>query len=430
MSDEAKKVDDARLGESLAAAAPRPRRREALAQTPVESPAPKEAGPANVAKALAPSAHKPAARRVEVKDAFPHEVAFKLAFLGSGQGGSRIADAFYRLGYRRVAVLNTTDMDFAGLTPEIPKLNLGVGGAAKDPQFAANALKGRDEEVRDLMTRAFGNDPEYVLLCVGLGGGTGSGTAPGLVALARAYLSDKGKDPRRVGAIVSLPPVSEGQAQARNAVNAFKALYELKVSPLVIIDNARIHELYEPPMSQLHPRANVTVSQLLHLFNRLAAVHSEYVTFDRSELGQLLDGGVVVMGAADLAVDEIRSPADVSQRIRDELANNVLATVDLRKGQKAACLFVGSQDVLDSFSLDYFDAGFTQLDRIVGSAHPEEPTVIHRGVYLGTEPGLQCYTLVSELEPPVDRLAELARKGQLSQAANPKGLAAFLRIQD
>jgi hypothetical protein len=30
------------------------------------------------------------------------EGAFKFAFIGAGQGGSRIAEAFWKLGYRRV----------------------------------------------------------------------------------------------------------------------------------------------------------------------------------------------------------------------------------------------------------------------------------------------------------------------------------------
>jgi len=386
--------------------------------------------PTNVAKSLSPSSRQQAVKQVVVNDEFGYDVAFNMAFLGTGQGGSRIANAFYQLGYRRVAVMNTTDMDFAGIAEPIPKLNLAVGGAAKDPIFAANSLRGREEEVWDLMTRSWGNSPDYALICVGLGGGTGSGTTPILVDLARKYMESKGKPPR-VGCIVSLPPTTEGQQVSKNAVQTFKTLLDMKVSPMLIIDNARIHELYKPGMTRLHATANETVSQLFHLFNQLAAVHSEFITFDRAEFAQLLDGGVVVLGAADIPVESINTPADISTRIREDLTNNVLATVDLKRGKKAACLFVGSQDVLDSLSLDYFDAGFTQLDRLIGSAYSKKvPTVIHRGLYLGAEPGLQCYTMISELDPPLDRLAELGKKGMLDTASSPKGVASFLGVQD
>ena len=45
----------------------------------------------------------------EIKDEI--DVAFNFAFIGAGQGGSRIAETFYGLGYRKVAVLNTAEQD-------------------------------------------------------------------------------------------------------------------------------------------------------------------------------------------------------------------------------------------------------------------------------------------------------------------------------
>jgi hypothetical protein len=214
--------------------------------------------------------------------------------------------------------------------------------------------------------------------------------------------------------VVSLPSVDEGQQVARNAVRAFGGLMEAGLSPLIIIDNDRVHELYQPAMSKLLPKSNELVSQLFHLFNTLAAGHSPYITFDRSEFGQLLDGGIVVMGSADIPVDEIKTPASISTEIRDQLAHSVLAEVDLRRGKKAACVFVGSRAVLDTFSKDYFAAGFTQLNRIVGSGHPAgTETVVHRGLYPGDTDGLQCYTMISELDPPRRKLQALAKEAGL-----------------
>lgn len=388
-------------------------------------------GPTNVAKALSPTSHKQATKNVVIKDEFDYDTAMHMGFLGTGQGGSRIAQAFWDLGYRRVGIFNTTDSDFEGLTEEIPKLSLEIGGAAKDANFARQALDGRDQEVYDLMARSWGSTLDCVLVCASLGGGTGSGTAARLVNLARQYMQDKGRPPR-VGVIVSLPPVTEGQQIAKNAVTAFRQLLEAKASPIIVIDNARINELYKPGMLRLHSTANETIAQLFHLFNQMAAVRSKLITFDRSEFAQLLDGGIVTMAAADIDVSEVTSPADISTKIRDELTNNVLATCDLKRGRKAACLFVASEDILDQFPLDYFDAGYTQLDRVVGAAYPDKdkvPTVIHRGLYVGAEPGLQCYTMISELEPPYARLTELARKAGLDGKA-VSSMAAFLGVND
>ena len=388
---------------------------------PVSAPGVVQIG--NIAAALNPSAHKQAATQVVVNDTFPYDVAFNMAFLGSGQGGARLASSFWSLGYRRVALFNTAESDFQGLPEEIHRHTLQLGGAAKDARFAEQAINGHEEEIWDLLQRSWGNDVDYGLICVGLGGGTGSGTSGKLVQVAREYLESKGKPPR-VGVIASIPAFTEGQQVCRNAVTSFQRLMELKVSPLILIDNARINQLYRPGMAQLYNVANSTVSQLFHLFNQLAAVHSPLITFDRSELAQLLDHGICVMGAASL--QNITSPADISAAIRDQLTNNVLAEVDLKQGTKGACLFVGDQHHLDSLGLEYFDAGFTQMNRTLKGG----TSVVHRGVYIGSSPGLQAYAMISDLKPPLPTLAKLAKEANISKSQLTSGLAQFLGVND
>lgn len=377
----------------------------------------------NVAANLDPTAHVQAAQQVIINDAFDYDVAFNMAFLGSGQGGARLASSFYGMGYRRVGLFNTAESDFQGLPEEIERHTLELGGAAKDARFAQQALEGREEEIWDLLQRSWGNDMDYGLICVGLGGGTGSGTSGKLVEIARQYMESKGKPPR-VGVILSIPSPNEGQQVARNAVTAFQRLVELKVSPMILIDNARIHQLYRPGMTQLYNVANQTISQLFHLFNQLAAVHSPLITFDRSELAQLLDHGICVMGAASL--QNVSSPADISAAIRDQLTNNVLAEVDLKKGTKGACLFVGDQNHLDNLSLDFFEAGFTQMNRTLKGGS----SVVHRGVYIGSAPGLQAYAMISDLQPPMATLAKLAKEANITKAQLQGGLAQFLGVND
>ena len=60
----------------------------------------------NVAAALDPASHRQAAAPVAISDTFPYDVAFNMAFLGSGQGGARLASSFYQLGYRATAVIS------------------------------------------------------------------------------------------------------------------------------------------------------------------------------------------------------------------------------------------------------------------------------------------------------------------------------------
>lgn len=375
---------------------------------------PKKPSISNIAKAAAPNPNQSAkVKPKQVEDAFVTEMGLRMAFLGTGQGGGKIAQSFWDIGYRRVGVFNTTDSDFDGLDNDMAKLSLDIGGAAKNMTLARNSMLGRDEKIRDLFSRAWGSEIDCVLVCVGLGGGSGSGTALPLITMARSYLEDNGQ-PARVGAIVSLPSIDEGQQVCRNAVIAFNELVTNNVSPIIVIDNDKVHELFHPPMSQLLARSNELVSQLFHLFNQLAAARSTHVTFDRSEFTELLDSGICVMGSADLPLDEISVPTDVSNSIQEQLANNVLADVDLRTGTKAGCIFVASDSVLDTYSKDFFAAGFTMLNRIVGTANQSDiPPKIHRGIYPGGAEGLQCYVMVSDLAPPEKKLAVLRKEAGL-----------------
>ena len=69
------------------------------------------------------------------KDEF--DAAFRFAFIGTGQAGSRLAEAFYKLGYRKVCVINTTSQDLTMIDiPEENKLAICEGGAGKDPSAA------------------------------------------------------------------------------------------------------------------------------------------------------------------------------------------------------------------------------------------------------------------------------------------------------
>lgn len=394
----------------------------------------KAAPPKNLAARLAPPVSAPAARPTPVADEIAEPLAFKFAFIGSGQGGARLSQSAWSLGYRRVCLFNTTPNDWKGVDKDIPQLSLGIGGAAKDTTLAREALQGHDEEVWDLLTRGWGTEFDRAFVTASLGGGTGSGTVLPLIKQARRYMEHHKLAPK-VGAIVSLPTLSDGPVMARNAVIAFKELVDAQVSPLIVVDNQKVDDFYNPGAKDLHPRANELVMELLHLFNKLAAVRSQYVTFDQAELAQLLDGGIVVMGFADIDVENLKSPADIASAIRDRLTKSVLADADLKTGYSAACIFVGSDDVL-SLSNAYFDAGFSMLDRLVGASRQDleqTPTLVHHGLYADenadAKKSLQCYTMVSGLDVPATRLRDLAKKAGLMPAAKqaPSG-ARYLNV--
>ena len=93
-----------------------------------------------------------------------------------------------------------------------------------------------------LFNRSIGTNVDYILICASLGGGTGSGAALRVMELARKYMESLGR-PAKVGCVVALPMLGEGQRLARNSLATFKRLRAFNPSPMIIIDNQRIRRI-------------------------------------------------------------------------------------------------------------------------------------------------------------------------------------------
>lgn len=353
-----------------------------------------------------------------IEDAFGHQTAFKFSFIGVGQGGGRLAEQFYKMGYRRVCAINTTDKDMAHLTiPEQSKLvvhshnGAGRDGAGKDPSVADAAINGHIEDAYDLMKRCWGNTYDYAFVCLGAGGGTGAGASQKVTEIAKQLMSDQ-KLPAKVGVIVALPKNDEGHKVASNSLDTLRKLEGSGLSPVVVIDNERIKQIYpKTTVAQFWDVANRGICTLLHLFNKISAQASSISAFDPADFATLLDSGVVAFGAA--AVATCQSQADISKAIRQQLQANVLASVDLSKGKHAGCIFIANSTMLDTMPQEYLDHGFEMLSRILS---PD--STIHRGIYVGNNNDLRVYTMIGGLPFPATRQQELSRlAGQNSDYA-------------
>lgn len=344
------------------------------------------------------------------KDVF--ESAVQMAFVGAGQGGGRIAQAFFDMGYRRVCAVNTTQQDLSSLTIK-DQLVIGKnrGGAGKDPEQGRLAAKESYEEIMDLLMRSWGDGVEQMFVCVGAGGGSGTGSWPVLVQAMRAFADttniEKPVD-KRLGIIMTMPKRSEGSRVQQNALVALKQAIELvqsdKISTLIIVDNAKIHELYPGlPVKQFWTVANQNFAAILHTFNLLAAKDSQYNTFDRADFRSVLRNGIMIFGMAK--VDEWQHQEDISKAIRQNLAGSLLADgFDLSKANMAGAIIVAHDNVLEEVPMENIDYAFHSLGRTLGN----EGITLHNGIYEGRQEGMRVFTIVSGLQPPEERLKQLA----------------------
>ena len=107
----------------------------------------------------------------QVADQFEDESggALTYAIIGSGQGGGRIAKAFYDLGYKKTVAINTAKSDLALLNlPDEHKFHLdcfGQQGAGKNQEKSKEAFELKGQEIFNKLRHVFGEKIDRILIC-------------------------------------------------------------------------------------------------------------------------------------------------------------------------------------------------------------------------------------------------------------------------
>ncbi len=164
---------------------------------------------------------------------------FSVSVIGIGGSGTNVID--------KIALEGMSGADLVSLNCDARALNtsmagtkvqlgksltqgLGCGG---DPELGAEAAMASQEEIRQLLAGR-----NMVFLCVGLGGGTGSGAAPVIARMAR-----------EAGAFVivfaTLPFAFEGRRRSNQASLALQDLRKY-ANALITFENDRMGELVVP----------------------------------------------------------------------------------------------------------------------------------------------------------------------------------------
>lgn len=339
----------------------------------------------------------------------------RYAWIGSGQCGGRIVKSFYDLGYNKAIAVNTThhDLDLLDIPADQKLLmDIGANGAGKDIKRGRQATREYNQDITDKMRAVFGTNIDQIMVAIGAGGGTGSGSAVELVDIAKKYarsigLSSPGK---RVGVVMTLPDVGEAHSPivAHNAYTVARELSDLaaanEISPLIIIDNEKVSKLY-PGMTvkSFWPSINQTVAGLFDIFNSLSAMSSQYTSFDPADYHSIMRAGnCSIMGLTK--VTQFRDRFELSKAVKKNLQKTLLAGgFDLTTARLAGCIVVGGKKMMANTPglADNINFAFDALAEITGNAS------IHRGIYEDGRETLRVYTIIGGLDAPLMRFEEL-----------------------
>ena len=164
------------------------------------------------------------------------ELQARIKVIGVGGGGNNAVDRMVDAGIENIEFISAnTDnkaLQKSKATIHIQlgeKLTRGLGAGGK-PEIGRRAA----EETRDMLANAIG-DTDMLFITAGMGGGTGTGAAPVIAAIAR-----------EMGiltvAVVTKPFAFEGVPRMRNALNGIEELRK-NVDTIVIIPNEKLMTL-------------------------------------------------------------------------------------------------------------------------------------------------------------------------------------------
>jgi len=341
------------------------------------------------------------------------ERSIQFGIVGVGQGGSRLAESFYSVGRYPTVAVNSASQDLTFIKlPEANKLHMdySLGGAGQDMGVGEEIFEAYKDDVEKLLDRVFGEDVNCMVACVGLGGGTGSGSIIGLIDI----LSQHGLP---VIVICTLPLSNEGALTKNNAIRTLDKLAKLSaggaISGLVVIDNAKIEQIY-PNLSEskFWEVANASIIDVLDGFNKLTSKPSKFTSLDPMDFAKVMtEGNCTIFGKVD--VKDYMDEDAIARALTDHLKAGLLADgFNLEECTKAGIIFVGNEAILNDIPAYNINFAISELSEMLGGAG------IFKGIYSSPEvQGLQVLSMFSGLGVPRSRVNALKAQSEADLSA-------------
>ncbi len=253
--------------------------------------------------------------------------------VGTGGGGNNTIQRMSEVGIvgTETIAVNTDAQDLLYTTASRKillgrELTKGIG-AGSDPRIGQEAARESEPEIKKAL---YGSD--MVFITCGLGGGTGTGSAPIIAEIAK-----------KVGAltvgIVTLPFSMEGQRRYENAVIGLEKMEQI-VDTLIVIPNEKLLEL--APELPLHTAFKVADEILTNAVKGIAELVTKtgLVNLDFADIRAVMKGGGVALIGVGESDTENRAVEAVEKAI-----NNPLLDADVSGANGALINVIGGEDM-------------------------------------------------------------------------------------
>ena len=246
----------------------------------------------------------------------PKEMSSIIKVIGVGGGGSNAVNHMFKQGIRGVDfIICNTDSQALDISPIPNKVQLGASltdgrGAGSVPEVGKNAAIENIEEIREMLE----GSTKMLFITAGMGGGTGTGAAPVIAAVAKEM------GILTVG-IVTIPFGFEGRKRRMQADSGLEEL-RANVDTLLIVSNDKLRDLYgNLRLGEAFSKADDILTDAAKGIAELITV-TGYINVDFEDVKTVMrDSGVAIMGTGR-ASGEQRALKAVEMALASPLLND------------------------------------------------------------------------------------------------------------
>jgi cell division protein FtsZ len=258
-----------------------------------------------------------------------------ISIIGCGGGGSNTINRLTRSGITGATLVAANSDARHLLAIQAPnkvilgKISTKGLGAGAIPEVGRKAAEEAREELRQYIEGS-----RIVFITAGMGGGTGTGSAP--------YVAEMAK---RSGAltmgIVTLPFKAEGRLRMENARKGLKMLQESCDTTIVILNDQLLKLV---PKLPLEAAFKVADEVLMYGIKGITEVITKpgLVNVDFNDINTIMkDGGMAMIGMGESDEGNDR----VQLAVREAMESPLLGTIDMSKAKGALIRVVGGEDM-------------------------------------------------------------------------------------
>jgi cell division protein FtsZ len=257
----------------------------------------------------------------------------RIKVIGCGGGGNNTVNRISEVGIKGIQTIaiNTDAQDLL-YTSADKKLLIGKEltkglGAGSNPRIGEEAAKESEHELKKLMLGA-----DMIFITCGLGGGTGTGSAPYIAQIAK-------KMGLLTVGIVTIPFSMEGNHRFENAMIGLEKM-EQDINTLIVIPNEKLLDL--APNLPLHTAFKVADEILTNSVKGIAELVTKtgLVNLDFADVKAIMsEGGVALIGVGE------SDSEDAAKESVQKALDNPLIDVDISNATGALINISGGENL-------------------------------------------------------------------------------------